>query len=514
MDSASSYSSVEVLLMIILAASGINADGPVHCEFRIHEVNTDNPGDTAFEKMEFIELRKTFFTSNREVSQCKLKDYLLIVVKEYSKMNDAPQIVFSASFYHAKVTSDSNFFVIGSSRVANVNLKFDDAGVSYKTKARDTYTAKRTIFFPEQNVLKNGNNYSPMAVILLKQTDYSRFQSNGSIAALSLIKYNAITKRSQYLEDKTVTEDIKELIYAHTVDMLIYARHTQFNDCKFFKTVYERFQNYHGDKIYPAREFDKTKHADLSINRCPDMLDCDAKSPLLLTNWKLGNVTPGTENDCSGAHWLLEKEIKVVVDAYNNRTGRYAYYTTENQTGPCFSSTTDIVDLSAIRDIEVDIVNNRDTAVSKGTDSVSLAASDSICRNPSLEAAIVNMNNNINYLVQEIETVKSLTVSKACDKATPKRRRIDTEFVKPWEDDSQFQPQWAVQLKEYLSDYFDTKWLDHSTKTWMQLRIDIRSPNLATVHCKICNQFQSQKIFLVRKSLNWLKVGDMFSLKT
>lgn len=64
--------------------------------------------------------------------------------------------------------------------------------------------------------------------------------------------------------------------------------------------------------LKPAREWDMLGHNDYSINRCPTSSD-EERRPLLFTRWKLGHLTPGEENDCSGAHWILEDNLAAIL---------------------------------------------------------------------------------------------------------------------------------------------------------------------------------------------------------
>jgi len=76
------------------------------------------------------------------------------------------------------------------------------------------------------------------------------------------------------------------------VDMVVYGRRATSERCQIFEKLHQNFVN----KAYVLREFDIPESLkDYSLNRCT--IDT---SPFLPEKFKIGQRTPGAENDCTG----------------------------------------------------------------------------------------------------------------------------------------------------------------------------------------------------------------------
>jgi hypothetical protein len=92
--------------------------------------------------------------------------------------------------------------------------------------------------------------------------------------------------------------DIKfrQIIKDNLVDMVVYGGKAPFEKCNSFEDLAPVLFG----RQYNLREFN-LENADLSLNRCT--LKTDAIVP---ESFKLGSITPGTENDCNGIHFIME----------------------------------------------------------------------------------------------------------------------------------------------------------------------------------------------------------------
>lgn len=338
-----------LILSGILAINGILAES--ECSIVINELNTDEPHIGSQEFSEFIELKKVCSTTAMLSGSVpvRLRDFLLIGVQEYSGDFRRPVVSFSADFYRSPgFKTGSSFFVIASKEKQEAaDMFFTDTSIGYQGKTRhglpssapsgssqssiiDFFKSASKTIPTEPNALKNGNGKSAMAIILLYQRDFSRSESEGSssttassIGRLRLARMHATQRRPVY-EDKIMVDDsLAEIIRNNVHDMIIYGRSTQNNRCTFFESIYRRLRDKPNYILKPAREWDELGHEDYSINRCPES-GSELRKPLLFTRWKLGRLTPGRENDCSGAHWILEDNIEAIINTPSREAGTSA----------------------------------------------------------------------------------------------------------------------------------------------------------------------------------------------
>lgn len=301
------------------------------CSIVINELNTDEPHIGSQEFSEFIELNMVcpkHIRHSASTMAARLRDYLVIGVQEY--YGGGPVVTFSADFIRAGFKEGKKFFVIASKeQQPAADMYFTDNGIGYVGKSPAGLQAKvappgsRTSLYDffhsqskklptEPNALINGNGKSAMAIILLYQRDFPRNDATDSIALLRLAKMNERSRRPEFLDRIYITDHLKRIIRNNLHDMVMYARSTLNNRCTFFESLYDTLRDKPDFVLRPAREWDLVGHNDYSINRCPTSSE-EERRPLLFTKWKLGHLTPGKENDCSGAHWILEENVAAIL---------------------------------------------------------------------------------------------------------------------------------------------------------------------------------------------------------
>lgn len=164
-------------------------------------------------------------------------------------------------------TNEDGFFLIGGKDVKNAQLKLPE------NKDRIIYryeSAQPSI----TNFLKNGNKGAKAIVLIYKKNH--RFNDIVITQSVSAIPIN---------------EKILALIQDHLVDMVAYAEIAALEKCNIFERIQPSFKN----RDYMLRELD-TKFIDSSLNRCSA-----GKTGCAPEKFRIGERTPGAENDCSGA---------------------------------------------------------------------------------------------------------------------------------------------------------------------------------------------------------------------
>lgn len=165
--------------------------------------------------------------------------------------------------------------MIGGVDAERTNLKVTDPNVKFRrkfTKGQQSLTS----------FLNNGDQ-TLNAIILVYNKD------GKPLADLDLKDTQPFLK----LNSKLI-----ETIKNNLIDIVVYGRRAPFDRCN----VYELLAPKLVDKKYALREYDlKDAEVDLSLNRCSV-----TSESILPEAFKLGKTTPGMENDCTGAHFIME----------------------------------------------------------------------------------------------------------------------------------------------------------------------------------------------------------------
>lgn len=107
-----------------------------------------------------------------------------------------------------------------------------------------------------------------------------------------------------------LNDHYKDLIRANIVDMIVYRRKAAFDSCKLFSDLIPDYEN----RKYVLREIDDDdNNIDYTLNWCA--LETDG---FVAEKFKLGMPTPAKENDCSGAHFILEDHLLEVTNPIQN----------------------------------------------------------------------------------------------------------------------------------------------------------------------------------------------------
>lgn len=141
----------------------------------------------------------------------------------------------------------------------------------------------------------------------------SNFLANTNIRAIGLI-YDVgnpfpeftLTKKQPFIK---ITDQIIDQLKKHLIDLVIYAQKKECDKCDLFEIIHEEF----GTQDYTLRGFvTKRDKSDISLNRC-----AIESAGFLPSKFKLGNPTPGKENDCGGPRFILKEHITDVIASVN-----------------------------------------------------------------------------------------------------------------------------------------------------------------------------------------------------
>ena len=169
--------------------------------------------------------------------------------------------------------------MIGGTGVANVDLPTSDPNIKFRRKFDKTKGQPLLTSF-----IGNGNRCIN-AIVLVFNKEGKELQD------LELNPNHPFLK---------LNDNLIKIINANLIDMVVYGRRAPFDKC----TIYERLAPTLSGRKYTLREYDveSDKENDNTLNRCT--INTDTIVP---EAFKLGTATPGADNDCSGAHFILEE---------------------------------------------------------------------------------------------------------------------------------------------------------------------------------------------------------------
>lgn len=242
------------------------------CGFVINEVNVIDPSKP--EKKEFIEMMSTC-----EESYVALRGYKLIGINAGKKADSVATIELVITLWNEHI-SGSKYFTVGGSDITHANLKVPDP----KIKFRESFHSGISSI---TNFISNGNR-NLNAIGLL----YDRGNSFSEIT---------LTADKNFIR---IDANILEILKKYMVDMVVYTKLHDRDRCNIFEEINADLAN----KKYALREFTSTPGRDITLNRCALEL-----TGFLPEKFKIGKATPGSDNDCTGAHYILEDHILDVI---------------------------------------------------------------------------------------------------------------------------------------------------------------------------------------------------------
>ena len=199
----------------------------------------------------------------------------ILFAKGIGGMDRKPVVLGYISLPSGRTKIRSNtLYLIGPDSI-NPDLSFKSSSVYL----RQLYNLGSGI----NSFIPNGNKV-PHAILLLQvdSKDGNIFQNYFQFA-----KFNRPT---------TIEGEKNEIIKKYLVDMVVYSRKCAFDSCDIFEEWVPSFK----DKNYMLTDFETKNYKDHSLSRCTT-----SKDPFLPEYFKLGTLTPGKPNDCTGSRFML-----------------------------------------------------------------------------------------------------------------------------------------------------------------------------------------------------------------
>lgn len=243
------------------------------CRVVINEVNIIDP--KYFEAQDYVELRQTCVKGN----EMSLKGYKLI---GFSCKSMCGVIDTVATLWNLSMNK-KGFLTIGGAQVSTADVKLPHIMVK-------TQSSFSTIKMHSMTNFLNNARVDVRAIGLL----YDKDNSFGDIT---------LNNQDRVLP---INDKLTETLEKYLIDLVVYVGDKSTCDkCG----LIERIHSDYGQRKYVLREV-KTNLAfhDISLNRC-----AIENLGFLPEMFKLGNPTPGAENDCTGPHFILEDHISDMV---------------------------------------------------------------------------------------------------------------------------------------------------------------------------------------------------------
>lgn len=393
------------------------------CQLIINEINVLDPKKP--EKNEYIELKTSCDKS------IPLRGYKLIGINSQSKTGSVDLIV---TLWNER-TNANGFFTIGGSEVSTADLKVPHDMVKFKS----SFTGKSSVF---------------------------NFMSNREIRAIGLLHDSkslntfgdfVLTNKQPIVK---INSDILAQLKKHLIDLVVYARDKACDKCELFEKIRDDFVS----KKYILREFEKNAaNNDITLNRCA--VDSQGFVP---EKFKLGNPTPGSDNDCSGPHFILEEHILDVISPVNTQSP-YADDFDDLDGAGCSNQCT-----SSISQTNYNLINQTmlDEAVSRSNDT---ARSD-VCTNLMLNPDGANTGMQV-------------------DQANNRKRRIndgqDYSEELEWKTTTFFRAWWIDKIKTHQNEFIPIDVVEEN-KVWFEYLFNSTSPKDSTYRCRICYKYYDE----------------------
>ncbi len=179
-------------------------------------------------------------------------------------------------------------FVVGGKNIeANLDMSVDDALFGFRRKYEGKFSVKgqrdiSSFLVPADD--EEDDRKVPYGLALLF--------SEGPMTHLKL------TRSQKFIK---IDSELKKMLKDHVVDLVVYGSDADTNRCLIFEELHRPFV-VPLQRQYMLREIDP-EQVDLSLNRCTIRSD-----GFLPESFRLGQPTPGAENDCTGEKLILEEE--------------------------------------------------------------------------------------------------------------------------------------------------------------------------------------------------------------
>lgn len=228
-----------------------------NCKVIINEINVNDPKKP--EKRDFIELKSTCGDN------LPLRGYKLVGFN-CKKVTGTVDLV--VTLWNERMNQDG-FFTIGGSEVPAANLKVSNDFIKF----RNSFISNSVVSIT--NFVVNGIQELRAIGLLYDDNRLNPFDEI------------VLSRKQPFIR---IDDKIVELFKQNLIDLVVYGEKSPCDKC----SIIEKIHNEFAFKQYALREFPTNKiNEDISLNRC-----AFEPNAFLPEKFKLGNPTPGKENDC------------------------------------------------------------------------------------------------------------------------------------------------------------------------------------------------------------------------
>lgn len=253
------------ILCIAFLCLGATLVVEINCKAVINEVNIIDTGKPGTH--EFVELKSTGETN------LPLRGFKIVGISCSGKSGKVNLVV---NLWNERMKS--GFFTIGGSDVSNEDLKIPSDSIKFKSG----FTDKKNVL-SMSSFFVNDNKLSAIGLLYGEKNPFNEFK---------------LTEKNREI---VIDDKLKGVLKKSLVYLVIYGDRKACDKCDFFEMIHDDFAN----KKYTLRDFSKNiENNVISLNRCT--LE---RYGFLPEKFKLGSLTPGKANDCSGPHFILEDNI-------------------------------------------------------------------------------------------------------------------------------------------------------------------------------------------------------------
>lgn len=248
-----------------------------NCFVTINEINT-NTLDIKFKNNDFIEIKS--FCDNKP-SATTLQGFKIIGISTGTKTTDNLSVDLVITLWNEHTNDNTGMITFGGPDVTAADFKTPSSIINYSNK----FQSETTTLFKFLNTGASKKLYA-VAILYKEKDPLSQF---------------VLTQKKPRIP---LNPALKEIIKTNLVDLLVYGQKAPYDNCNLFLDLKPDYTN----RKYVLREFDnKAKSIDYSLNRCT--IDTRGFVP---EQFKLGRITPAAENDCTGAHFILEDYLSEI----------------------------------------------------------------------------------------------------------------------------------------------------------------------------------------------------------
>lgn len=412
----------------LLNLTNIEADAP--CNLVINEINSDDP--QYFGKSDFLEF---ISYCDREQKSTSLQGFKVIGISTGTANSNKMTVELVINLWNNR-TNENGFLTVAGPNVPNADSYVPNPSVHFHNQyQRNQKTMDR--------FLKTGNkDLQAIAVLYNKRSSLPEF---------------TISKSQVFIQ---LNEELKNIIKDNLVDLVVYGRRAPYDSCELFLDLYPGYAN----RKYVLREFDLAKkQRDITLNRCT--LETNGFLP---EKYKLGDSTPGRENDCTGTHFLLEEHLTSITPGLQDKT--YNLEDTEMNEASLFNEDTAQCTSSQITS---QYLSSTISAIENVIEERIDADRANVCTLMDLDSDAVSTTSELN-----LENRRKRKISDSYD--------YSEEFE--WETTKYFRDDW-IGLIDANQRNLIPSFTVSKNKNWFEYLFNSENPVTSRYRCRLCHKY-------------------------